>query len=121
MTARAAVASALLAALLVALPACTADRTHADQLSPARSSAAALDPAASPVVSGDASASSSSSPPASFGAGPAWPRVSRSAPPAAYGAVVTNRIAAIGGPAGGTLAAGLLLPRLDGDQLFPLV
>lgn len=51
--------------------------------------------------------------PTTFGSGPPWPLAPRSAAPPAYGALVTNRVAGIAG--GGTLAAELLLPRLDAD------
>lgn len=57
--------------------------------------------------------------PSSFGAGPVWPRAARGPAPAAYGAVVTQQVAVVEG--GGTLAAGLLLPRLDANARTPLV
>lgn len=48
-----------------------------------------------------------------------WPRTTDSAPPPALGAVVTLRVAATS--AGGTLAAGLTLPRIGGTAANPLV
>lgn len=48
-----------------------------------------------------------------------WPVTSDSAPPPALGAVVTLRIASTS--AGGTLAAGLTLPRIGGTADRPLV
>ena len=51
--------------------------------------------------------------------GPAWPRVARGPAPPALGAVVTLRVAARSD--GGTLAAGLLLPRVGGSPASPLV
>ena len=57
--------------------------------------------------------------PTTFGAGPAWPRGSNTAAPAAYGAVLTRATAAV--RSGGTLAPDLLLPRLDNNDDSPLV
>lgn len=57
--------------------------------------------------------------PTTFGAGPVWPKAARSPAPPAYGAVVTRRRAGI--TTGGTLAGGLLLPRLDTHPRTPLV
>ncbi|HVF18958.1 MAG TPA: N-acetylmuramoyl-L-alanine amidase [Mycobacteriales bacterium] len=64
-------------------------------------------------------APTSASPSAIAPAGPAWPRASRGPAPAALGAVVTRRIAARSD--GGTLAAGLVLPRVGGTASAPTV
>lgn len=51
--------------------------------------------------------------------GPAWPQARRGPAPPALGAVITLRVAPRGD--GGTLAAGLLLPRVGGSAAAPLV
>ncbi|MDQ1709178.1 MAG: N-acetylmuramoyl-L-alanine amidase, partial [Frankiaceae bacterium] len=90
--------------------------------SPSASASASASAPASPSAGTPASNSAAPPPlplPTSFGSGPAWPRVARSAAPPAYGAVRTKRIATI--TAGDTLARGLLLPRLDASAHAPLV
>jgi len=51
--------------------------------------------------------------------GPAWPRATRDAAPPALGAVETTKVAARSD--GGTLAAGLVLPRVGGTAAAPTV
>ena len=74
-------------------------------------------PAASPASAADAPASTGPAP--SAGVGGAWPTVTREEAPPTLGAVVTTRVAAQSG--GGTLAAGLLLPRVGGTAAAPAV
>jgi N-acetylmuramoyl-L-alanine amidase len=76
------------------------------------------------VTATPTTASPSASPtpsPATFGGrNVSWPRTGESQPaPPALGAVVTTRVARIG--SGGTLAAGLTLPRVGGTAAAPLV
>ncbi len=107
-------------ALCVAVAACTS--SPSDDPAPAPSaSAPSSSPASTPTTSSasptSASPSASLTPTAS--PGPAWPRATRGAAPAALGAVVTTRIAARSD--GGTLAAGLTLPRVGGTAAAPTV
>ncbi|HWL37972.1 MAG TPA: N-acetylmuramoyl-L-alanine amidase [Frankiaceae bacterium] len=103
-------------AAFAALAACSTS-TPSTAPSPSTSSAVPSTPAPT-----SASASPAPKPlPSSFGgAGVRWPRTSESTPaPPALGAVVTLRVARIS--TGGTLAAGLTLPRIGGTSLAPRV
>ena len=104
-------------ALLLALTACS---TPAPSGEPTPS-ATTTTPAPSPAASSPTPAVTASPLPQSFGgAGVRWPRTAEtSAVPPPLGAVVTLRVARTSG--GGTLAAGLTLPRIGGTAAAPRV
>lgn len=109
--------------LCAALAACT-DPAVEDPLptggpTPSTSSPSASPSTAGPLPSPSVTPTSASPSAAAAAAGPAWPRATRGAAPAALGAVVTKRVAARSD--GGTLASGLVLPRVGGTATAPTV
>ncbi|HVF04760.1 MAG TPA: N-acetylmuramoyl-L-alanine amidase [Frankiaceae bacterium] len=108
-----------LAGAFVALAACTSPGPGARPTpSPAPTTTAA--PATAAPTTVPPTRTPSPLPTAFGGADVVWPRTSeQAAPPPALGAVVTRRVARHSG--GGTLAAGLTLPRVGGTPLAPRV
>jgi N-acetylmuramoyl-L-alanine amidase len=107
-----------LAALLTV--ACTSPSTPAPSASPATSASTTAPATTAPATTAPATTPPVALPTSFGGADVRWPVTRETTPlPPALGAVVTVRIAGISG--GGTLAAGLTLPRIGGTAANPRV